>query len=104
MSIKGLNEAQVIASREEHGNNSLTQIMPDPLWKKILQGFKDPMIMILLVALLMPMDSQAISSSRRAIQERPRRESRRRATQKIAKQAISSEIKYRNFAPSSRDR
>ena len=31
MSIKGLNEAQVIASREEHGNNSLTQIMPDPL-------------------------------------------------------------------------
>ena len=52
MSIKGLNEAQVIASREQHGNNSLTQIMPDPLWKKILQGFKDPMIMILLVALL----------------------------------------------------
>ncbi len=52
MSIKGLNEAQVIASREEHGNNSLTQITPDPLWKKILQGFKDPMIMILLVALL----------------------------------------------------
>ena len=52
MSINGLNDAEVIASREKHGNNSLTQIMPDPLWKKILQGFKDPMIMILLVALL----------------------------------------------------
>lgn len=30
----------------------MTQLPPDPLWKKILEGFKDPMIMILLVALV----------------------------------------------------
>lgn len=52
MNLEGLNDRQVIESRQKYGNNSLTQIMPDPLWKKILQGFKDPMIMILLVALL----------------------------------------------------
>ncbi len=52
MSINGLNDAQVIASREKHGPNSLTQLMPDPLWKKLLHGFRDPMIMILLVALM----------------------------------------------------
>ena len=52
MNLEGLNERQVAESRQKYGSNSLTQIMPDPLWKKILQGFKDPMIMILLVALL----------------------------------------------------
>ena len=43
---------QVEESRQKHGANTLTQIPPDPLWKKILEGFKDPMIMILLVALV----------------------------------------------------
>jgi P-type Ca2+ transporter type 2C len=38
--------------RKQYGSNNLTQIPPDPLWKKILEGFKDPMIMILLVALV----------------------------------------------------
>lgn len=52
MNFQGLNEKQVLESREKHGSNSLTQIPPDPLWKKILEGFKDPMIMILLVALV----------------------------------------------------
>lgn len=52
MNNKGLTSAQVEQSRREHGSNSLTQIPPDPLWKKILEGFKDPMIMILLVALV----------------------------------------------------
>ena len=52
MNIKGLSTSQVEQSRKEHGSNSLTQIPPDPLWKKILEGFKDPMIMILLVALV----------------------------------------------------
>ena len=37
--------------RDKYGSNELTKIPPDPLWKKILEGFKDPMIMILLVAL-----------------------------------------------------
>ncbi len=52
MNFKGLSAAEVEQSRREHGSNSLTQIPPDPLWKKILEGFKDPMIMILLVALV----------------------------------------------------
>ena len=52
MNYKGLSAAEVEQSRRENGSNSLTQIPPDPLWKKILEGFKDPMIMILLVALV----------------------------------------------------
>ena len=52
MERKGLSQAQVEQSRKEHGSNTLTEIPPDPLWKKILEGFKDPMIMILLVALV----------------------------------------------------
>lgn len=51
MKHKGLTAKQVEESRKQHGTNTLTQIPPDPLWKKILEGFKDPMIMILLVAL-----------------------------------------------------
>ena len=52
MKLTGLTAKQVEESRSKHGSNSLTQIPPDPLWKKILEGFKDPMIMILLVALV----------------------------------------------------
>ena len=51
MKLTGLTRAQVEESRRKNGANTLTQIPPDPLWKKILEGFKDPMIMILLVAL-----------------------------------------------------
>lgn len=52
MKLTGLTAKQVEESRKQHGANTLTQIPPDPLWKKILEGFKDPMIMILLVALV----------------------------------------------------
>lgn len=52
MNLQGLNKQQVEESRQKHGANTLTQIPPEPLWKKILEGFKDPMIMILLVALV----------------------------------------------------
>ena len=52
MKHSGLTAKQVEESRSKYGSNSLTQIPPDPLWKKILEGFKDPMIMILLVALV----------------------------------------------------
>ena len=51
MKLQGLSSSQVEESRKQHGSNALTQIPPEPLWKKILEGFKDPMIMILLVAL-----------------------------------------------------
>ena len=52
MNLKGLSSKAVEESRKKYGSNVLTQIPPDPLWKKILEGFKDPMIMILLVALV----------------------------------------------------
>ncbi len=52
MELKGLTAKEVEKSREQNGTNELTQIPPDPLWKKILAGFTDPMIMILLVALV----------------------------------------------------
>lgn len=51
MNKTGLTKEQVIESRAKNGANTLTQIPPEPLWRKILEGFKDPMIMILCVAL-----------------------------------------------------
>ena len=51
MKLTGLTAKEVEESRQKYGANSLTQIPPDPLWKKILEGFKDPMILILCVAL-----------------------------------------------------
>ena len=50
--LKGLTALQVEQSRAQYGSNALTHIPPEPLWKKVLEGFKDPMIMILLVALV----------------------------------------------------
>ena len=43
MSLKGLSKKAVEESRKRYGTNALTQIPPEPLWKKILEGFKDPM-------------------------------------------------------------
>lgn len=48
--LKGLTEAEVVKSRELHGSNILTPPAKDPLWKKFLQKFKDPLIIILLIA------------------------------------------------------
>lgn len=63
MKLQGLSAQQVEESRKRHGSNSLTQIEPDPLWKKILEGFKDPMIMILLVALVVQIVLVAIGKA-----------------------------------------
>ena len=52
MKFSGLTKQQVEESRRQNGSNALTDIPPEPLWTKILEGFKDPMIVILLVALL----------------------------------------------------
>lgn len=52
MNLKGLSKQEVEESLKKHGDNRLTQIPPEPLWKKVLNGFKDPMIMILLVAMV----------------------------------------------------
>ena len=51
MDRTGLTTQQAEESRRKHGTNALTQLPREPLWKKILAGFRDPMIMILLVAL-----------------------------------------------------
>ena len=51
MHSNGLNDAQVIESRNRHGKNVLTPPQKKPLWKKFLEKFTDPIIVILLVAL-----------------------------------------------------
>ena len=47
----GLNDAQVVASREKYGINVLTPPKRDSLWKQFLAKFDDPLIKILLFAL-----------------------------------------------------
>ncbi len=51
----GLTDAEVVKSRAEHGDNLLTPPPATPLWKQFLEKFKDPLIIILLVAGLMSM-------------------------------------------------
>ena len=50
---KGLTAEQVLASRQEHGDNVLTPPAREPLWKQFLDKFNDPLIKILLVALML---------------------------------------------------
>ena len=40
----GLTDAQVAESREKHGVNILTPAEKDPLWKRFLEKFSDPLI------------------------------------------------------------
>ena len=47
---KGLTDAEVAQSREKYGVNLLTPPAKEPLWKKFLGKFKDPLIVILLIA------------------------------------------------------
>ncbi|MDR1458801.1 MAG: calcium-translocating P-type ATPase, PMCA-type [Bacteroidales bacterium] len=47
----GLTDAQVIESREKHGENILTPPKKESLWALFLEKFTDPIIIILLVAL-----------------------------------------------------
>ena len=47
---KGLTDAQVLESRAKHGENSLSSVEGEPLWKQFLEKFTDPIIIILLVA------------------------------------------------------
>jgi Ca2+-transporting ATPase len=49
----GLSDEQVIVSRQEHGTNVLTPPEREPLWKQFLGKFNDPLIKILLVALVL---------------------------------------------------
>ena len=49
----GLTLAQVQESRKQYGENVLTPPKKEPLWRQFLRKFADPIIIILLVALLL---------------------------------------------------
>ena len=49
----GLSESEVLASRKRYGENILTPPARTPMWKLFLEKFSDPIIRILLVALLL---------------------------------------------------
>src|SRR5436305_301508 len=49
----GLSEAQVTDSRARHGANRLTPLPREPVWKKFLEKFDEPIIKILLAASLL---------------------------------------------------
>jgi len=46
----GLTDAEVAESRRRHGANILTPPPKEPLWRKFLSKFRDPLIIILLIA------------------------------------------------------
>lgn len=50
---KGLNQQQVAESRNRHGDNVLTPPEKASVWTQFLEKFKDPLIKILLVALVL---------------------------------------------------
>ena len=47
---KGLTDSEVLASRSKHGVNILTPPEKEPLWKRFLEKFGDPLIIILMIA------------------------------------------------------
>ncbi|MDR3218198.1 MAG: calcium-translocating P-type ATPase, PMCA-type [Dysgonamonadaceae bacterium] len=49
----GLTDAQVLESRAKHGENVLTPPKKESLWSQFLEKFTDPIIIILLVALVL---------------------------------------------------
>ena len=49
----GLSSQEVIESREKHGVNILTPPEKTSLWVQFIEKFSDPLIRILLVALLL---------------------------------------------------
>lgn len=61
----GLSFTQVEARRAYHGDNVLKSEDPEPLWKKFLEQFKEPMILLLLasasVSMLLGQFDDAIS-------------------------------------------
>lgn len=48
--IKGLTATQVLESRKQYGENVLTPPAKTPLWRQFLEKFKDPLIIVLLIA------------------------------------------------------
>lgn len=52
MEFKGLTASEVEKSRQEHGSNRLSETKGETFWQKLKGNFDDPMIKILIVALL----------------------------------------------------
>src|SRR6476469_5152720 len=52
---QGLSSAQVSQSKQKYGVNHLTPLPREPLWKKFLEKFDEPIIKILLAAALLSM-------------------------------------------------
>ncbi len=50
--FKGLTQSEVEESRRQHGSNQLSPQEVETFWDKLKDNFKDPMIMILVVALV----------------------------------------------------
>ena len=48
----GLTEQEVLKSRQEHGDNRLSEVKSERFWEKLLSNFGNPMIKILCVALI----------------------------------------------------
>src|SRR4051812_31263520 len=51
----GLTVEGVTASRQRYGENRLTPLPREPIWKKFLEKFDEPIIKILLAAALLSM-------------------------------------------------
>ncbi|MCS7046308.1 MAG: calcium-translocating P-type ATPase, PMCA-type, partial [Gemmataceae bacterium] len=62
----GLTAAQVEESRQRHGANRLTPLPREPIWKKFLEKFDEPIIKILLAAALLSMVVDLFKASNRA--------------------------------------
>ena len=52
-SKRGLTNEQVLDNRKLYGTNELTEKKEDPLWKVFLKGFKEPIVIVLLGAVLL---------------------------------------------------
>ncbi len=50
--VKGLTDEEALLSLQRHGQNVLTERKSTPFFKKLLDNFGDPIIKILLIALL----------------------------------------------------
>ncbi|XOF32429.1 MAG: calcium-translocating P-type ATPase, PMCA-type [Candidatus Electrothrix sp. YB6] len=50
--FKGLTRQEIEASRIKHGSNQLSAVETETFWDKLLDNFKDPMIIILTIALV----------------------------------------------------
>mgnify|MGYP006266418753 CR=1 FL=1 len=52
MKFQGLTSSEVSRSRERHGTNELSPVEVEGFWKKLVDNFKSPIILILVVALV----------------------------------------------------